>query len=175
MTCFSIKRAIFWLSISSFLYVCGCATLKIKEGVFSPRHEKYTVSIPGKGWEPIRIGKEDMALWHKQYHSMIAIISSDIENKKFSLEMLSRHLFLGMTDKKIISLESVLMDNQRALHTILECKMDNNKLKIDSYVIRMEDKVYDLVCWSPADAFDSVKGDFKNMVRTFRFTNNNSL
>lgn len=106
---------------------------------------------------------------------MIAIISSKIENKGFSLEMLNRHLFLGMTDKKIISMESMLMDNQSALHTILEGEMDNYKLKIDSYVIKVGDKVYDLVYWAPSDSFDPVRGDFENLVRTFRFTKNNSL
>lgn len=106
---------------------------------------------------------------------MIAIISSKIENKGFSLEMLKRHLLIGMTAKKIVSEDSVLVDNQSALHTILEGKMDNNKLKINSYVIKVGDKVYDLVYWAPADSFDSVKGDFENMVRTFRFTKNNSL
>ncbi len=170
MRCFSMKKAIFWLSISSFLYVSGCATLKIEEGIFFPPHEKYTVSIPGNGWEPIRVDKEDMALWHRQYNATIAIISSDIENKGFSLEMLTRHLFLGMTGKKIISKESVLVDNQSALHTILEGEMDNNKLKMDSYVIKVGDTVYDLVYWAPADSFDSVRGDFENMIRTFRFT-----
>ena len=125
--------------------------------------------MPGKGWEPIKVGKEDMALWHKQHHAMIAIISSDIENKGFSLEMLNRHLFLGMTGKKIVSKESVLVDNQKALHTIVGGEMDNNKLKIDSYVIKVGDKVYDLVYWAPSDSFDSVQGDFENLVRSFTF------
>lgn len=171
LSCFSIKKAIPWLSISSVLYVCGCATLKIKDGVFFPPHEKYTVSIPGNEWEQVKAGKEDIALWHRQYYAMIAIISSDMEHKGFSLEMLNRHLFLGMTGKKIILKEPVLVGNQKALHTILEGEMDNNKLKIDSYVIKVGDKVYDLVYWAPAVSFDSAKGDFENMVQTFQLKN----
>lgn len=170
MTCLSIEKAIFWLSISSFLYVCGCATLKNKEGVFFPPHEGYTVSIPGNGWEPVKADKVDMALWHKQYKAMIAIISSKIENKGFSLETLNRHLLIGITEKKIVSKESVLIDNQKALHTILEGKMDNCALKIDSYVVKVEDKVHDLVCWASSDSFDYVQGDFENMVRSFQYT-----
>jgi hypothetical protein len=75
-----------------------------------------------------------------------------------------------MTNKKIISKETVLVDNQSALHTVLEGEMDNYKLKLDAYVIKSGDKVYDLVYWTPSDSFDYVKGDFENMVRTFRFT-----
>lgn len=169
---FRNKKVIPWLAISSFIYMLGCAPLQIKEGVFSPRDKNYIITIPGagKGWKPIRADKEDIALWHKQHKAMIAVISSDIENKKLSLEILNRHLFLGMTGKKIVLKEPVLVDNQKALHTILEGEMDNSKLKIDSYVIKAGDKVYDLVYWAPADSFDSVKDDFENMIRSFQFT-----
>lgn len=175
MCSFRNKKVIRWLAISSFIYMFGCSTIKIKEGVFFPLHEKYTVNMPGKGWEPVKVGKEDIALWHKQHHAMITVISSDIENKGFSLEMLNRHLFIGIDDRKIISKENVLVDNQSALHTVLEGEMDNNKLKIDSYVIRVGDKVYDLVYWAPSDSFDKVKGDFENMIRSFQFTKTNSM
>ncbi|CAG0938136.1 hypothetical protein BROC_00106 [Candidatus Brocadiaceae bacterium] len=169
---FHNKKVIPWLAISSFIYMLGCAPLQIKEGIFSPPYKNYTITIPEteKGWEPIRVDKEDIALWHKQHKAMIAAISSDIENKKLSLEMLNRHLFLGMTNKKIISKESVLVDNESALHIIVEGEMDNCKLKINSYVIKVGDKVYDLVSWASSDSFDYVQGDFENMVRSFQYT-----
>ncbi len=175
MTCFSIKKTILWLSISSLLlYTVGCATVKIKEGVFFPQDKNYRIKIPGtgKGWEPIQTDKGDIALWHKQYKAMIVIISSNIENKRFSLEMLSRLLFLGMAGKKIVSKDPVLLDNQCALHTILEGEMDNCRLTIDSYVIRIEDKVYDLVCWAPSGLFDHIQDDFEHMARSFQYIRN---
>jgi len=167
---FQIKYVIRWLGVPCFVLMLGCAPLQVKDGILSPPHKNYTVTIPGKGWELVKAGKEDVALWHKQYHAMIAVISSDIENKGFSLETLNRHLFIGMTGKKIVSKESVLVDNQKALHTIVESEMDNCKLKIDSYVIKVGDKVYDLVCWSSIDMFNHVQTDFESMVRNFKFT-----
>ena len=167
---FQIKYVIRWLGVPCFVLTLGCAPLQVKDGTLSPPHKNYTVTIPGKGWELVKAGKEDVALWHKQYHAMIAVISSDIENKGFSLETLNRHLFIGMTGKKIVSKESVLVDNQKALHTIVESEMDNCKLKIDSYVIKVGDKVYDLVCWSSIDMFNHVQTDFESMVRNFKFT-----
>ena len=167
---FQIKYVIRWLGVPCFVLMRGCAPLQVKDGILSPPHKNYTVTIPGKGWELVKAGKEDVALWHKQYHAMIAVISSDIENKGFSLETLNRHLFIGMTGKKIVSKESVLVDNQKALHTIVESEMDNCKLKIDSYVIKVGDKVYDLVCWSSIDMFNHVQTDFESMVRNFKFT-----
>ena len=168
---FQIKYVIRWLGVPCFVLMLGCAPLQVKDGILSPPHKNYTVTIPGKGWELVKAGKEDVALWHKQYHAMIAVISSDIENKGFSLETLNRHLFIGMTGKKIVSKESVLVDNQKALHTIVESEMDNCKLKIDSYVIKVGDKVYDLICWAPSDSFDYVREDFKSIVKSLKFLN----
>lgn len=167
---FQIKYVIRWLGIPCFALMLGCAPLQVKDGTLSPPHKNYTVTIPGKGWELVKVGKEDVALWHNQYHAMIAFISSDRENKKVSLKMLNNQLFIGMKNKKILLNEPMLVDNQKALHTMVESEMDNCKLKIDSYVIEVGDKVYDLVYWSPSDSFSSVQSDFESMVKTFKFT-----
>lgn len=165
-----------WLGTLGFMFIIadflGCATIKIEQGIFSPRDKNFIMKLPEseKGWKPLPADKEDIALWHKQYKAIIAVISSDIENKGFSLEMLNRLLFLGITNKKIVSKESVPVDKQRALHMILEGELDHCRLKIDSYIIRIGDKVYDLVYWAPTDSFDKVKGDFEDMIRSFRFT-----
>lgn len=169
---FRNKKVIPWLAISSFIYMLGCAPLQTKEGIFSPPYKNYTITIPGtgKGWKPIRVDKEDIALWHKQHKAMIAVISSDIENKKLSLEMLNRHLFLGITNKKIVSNDTVLVDNRSVLHAILEGEMNNCQLKIDAYIIKIGDTVYDLICWAPRDSFDYIQGDFENLARSFHYT-----
>ena len=171
MQYFQIKHVIRCWGLSFFIIMFGCAPLQIKEGGFSPPHKKYSVTLPGKDWEPIKTGKEDMALWHKQYHAMIAFISSDVENKKVSLDMLNSQLFIGMKNKEILLNEPVLVDNQKAMHTILMCEIDNHKLKVESYVIMFENKVYDLVSWAPSDLFDYVKKDFENIIKSFKFLN----
>ena len=102
---------------------------------------------------------------------MIAFISSDIENKKYSLEMLNSQLFIGMKNKKILLNEPMLVDNQKAMHTIFVCEIDNHKFKVDSYVIKFENKVYDLVYWAPSDSFDYAREDFENIIKSFKFLN----
>ena len=98
-----VKKTICWLSIVNIFCIFGCAAVKIKDGAFSPQDKNYIIKIPGteKGWEPMQADKEDIALWHKQYKAMIAIISSNIENKGFSLEMLNRHLFWESQARKL--------------------------------------------------------------------------
>ena len=168
---FQIKYVVCWLGIPCFIFMLGCAQLQVKDGTISPPHKKYSVTLPGKDWEPIKTGKEDVALWHKQYHAMIAFISSDIENKKVFLNMLNNQLFIGIKNKKILLKESIVVDNQEAVHTIFVCEIDNHKFKVDSYVIKFGNKVYDLVYWSPPDLFDYIRKDFENIIKSFKFLN----
>ena len=165
---FQIKYVIRWLGVPCFILMLGCAQLQVKDGILSPPHKNYTVNIPGKGWEMIKVGKEDIALWHKQYHAMIAFISSDIENKKYSLEMLNSQLFIGMKNKKILLNESMLVDNQEAMHTILICEINNHTLKIESYVVKIGNRIYDLVYWAPFDSFDNAREDFVSIINSFK-------
>lgn len=168
---FQIKHVIRWLGIPCFILMLGCAPLQVKDGILSPPHKNYTVNSPGKGWEMIKVGKEDLAFRHKQSHAMIAFISSNIEKKKVSLKMLNNQLFIGMKNKKILLNEPMLVDNQQAMHTICVCEIDNHKFKVDTYVIKFENKVYDLVYWAPANSFDYVREDFENIIKSFKFSN----
>ncbi len=122
----------------------------------------------------MRVDKEDITLWHKQCRAMIAIISSGAEGKGLPVEVVSNHLFIGMKDRRIITKEHVTICNQVALHTTLECVMDDRQLKVESYSIKVGDTVYDLVCWASPDLFDCAKGDFEQMVKTFRFVANDN-
>ena len=65
-------------------------------------------------------------------------------------------------------MEPVTIGNQKAMHTILTGEMDNQHVKIDSYVIRTKDHVYDLLYWSPSDSFEDVRSDFENAVKSFK-------
>ncbi len=152
------------------VHILGCAQLQTKEFVFSPSHKKYTFAMPEKGWEQIKTDKEDIALWHKQHHAMIALISSNVENKGVPLETLNNRLFIGIKEKERILNENSMVDNQSAIHTILLGEIDNCKLKITSYVVKAGDSVYDLLYWAPPDSFDYAKGDFDKMINSFKFT-----
>ncbi len=165
------KQIIYRCGLLLFLLIAGCAQLSVRDGIFSPSHKKYSVTLPVKGWEVIKINKEDLALWNEQSHATIAFISSEIQGKESSLEMLRSRLFIGMKNKRILLNESALVDSQRAIHTVLVCEIDNHIFKVESYVIKFGNKVYDLISWAPPDLFDCVGEDFKSIVQSFKFMN----
>lgn len=170
MSYFKNKKLVLLLGIVCFSLNPGCSSLQIKQGKFSPYHRGYTINIPEKGWQPIRLDKEDIALWNEQYNATIAIISSNVESKKLPPEMVANELFIGIKNKKTILKEMIIIDNQKAIHTLITGDMDDYRLKIDSYVIPINNKVYDLVYWAPLDMFDFVHNYFQDMVKTIRFT-----
>ncbi len=165
---FFTKYIIYRCGLLFFLLIVSCAQLPVKDGDFSPSHKKYSVTLPAKGWESIKVGKEDIAIWNGQSRATIAFISSVIQGKKSSLEMLRRQLFIGMKSNKILLSEPVLVGNQAAMHTILSCNIDNHNIKIESYVIRLGNSVYDLAYWAPCDSFDNAREDFVGAINSFK-------
>ena len=170
MSCFKKKDIVQWLRVSGILLIVlgGCAQWAAGKRTISPLYKKYTLNITGNGWEPMKAGKEDMALWNKHSHAMMAFLTSDLENKKYTLETLNTQLFIGLKGKKILSKEQVTIDNQKAMHTILIGNVDNQQLKIDSYVIQAKGHVYDLVYCAPSDSFEDVHRDFENAIKSFK-------
>ena len=170
MSCFKKKDILQWIGVSGILLsvLGGCAQWSAGKRTIFPLYIKYTLNITGNGWEPMKAGKEDMALWNKQSHAMMVFITSDLENKKYTLEILNTQLFIGLKGKKILSKDQITIDNQKAMHTILVGSVDNQQLKIDSYVIQAKGHVYDLVYWAPSDSFEDVRSDFENAVKSFK-------
>lgn len=171
MSCFKKKALLQWIGVAGILLIVlgGCAQWSAGKRTISPLNKKYTLSITGNGWEPMKAGKEDMALWHKQSHAMMAFITSDVKSKKYTLEILNTQFFIGLKGKKILLKEQVTIDNQKAIHSILVADVDNQPLKIDSYVIQAKGHIYDLVYWAPSALFDNVRSDFVDAVKSFKF------
>jgi hypothetical protein len=167
---FSEIKTIMWVCSLVFPFCLSCcAPVQIKEQAFLPYHKKYSVIIPEKEWEVVQINGEDITLRNKQYQATIAFISSGRENGKFSQEVIDRQLFVGLKRKKILLKEPVRVDNQEAIHTVLEFEMDNCKLKIDSYVIQTKDMIFDLVYWAPPDTFQFAYEAFGRIIQSFKF------
>ncbi len=146
----------------------GCASLQIKEGVFFPFHKQYTVSIPRGDWEVTKLSGEDITLRNKGCQATITLITSDIKNEEISLESINARLFIGVKDKKTLVKEIVPVGSSHAMHTVLECIVNGQKLRIDSYIIKSKKKVFDLVYWAPLDVFDYGQGEFEYTVKSFK-------
>lgn len=166
------KTAGYLIRIPCLIYIIvyhvNCTSFQVKEGTFLPHHGQYTLDIPGRDWDISQLNNEEITLQHKGSQATIALVSSNLESEKAPLESLSERLFIGIKDKKVLLKEIVPVSGRQAMHTILEFRVNKQKLKMDSYIIRAGKTVFDLVFWAPHNAFDNNQSDFKTMVQSFK-------
>jgi len=166
---FTIKHFVLLFMISCSLYFCGCSMFTGKNDLMLSLHPD-TTPLQEKGWQAIQVDDADTALWNEQCQSMIVTISSALKTENLSTEALNNLLFIGIKNKKVISKEAVLLDNRTAMHTVLLGEVDNKKMKIDAYIIKKGDIVYDIVYFAPPRIFDCAHNDFKKFIHSLKFS-----
>lgn len=172
MSTFKSKISKHLIYVLCFTYVIvyhvTCTSFQVKEGVFLSPHRQYTINIPEEGWDIVRLNDEDITLQHKKHQATIILISSDLEGEKASLKSLDERLFIGIKGRNVLLKETVIVSNKQAIHTILEFRINEQRLKMNSYVIKVRDRVFDLVYWAPPDTFGYGQNDFEDMVGSFK-------
>ncbi|MCP5003821.1 MAG: hypothetical protein GY941_07700 [Planctomycetes bacterium] len=156
--------------ILSFLFAIfhGCATVEITGDKHLNLHNAYNISLPGKPWKIVKNGSVDLTMQHQKNNAMFAIISTPVENGKFTLNRLCKHLFIGIRKRRIVNRDYKYINHQRFLHTILEGEIDDLKVKISAYINSTDDFVYDMVYWSDPETFDLSIGDFEKMIKSLK-------
>ena len=150
--------------------VAGCAGTRIDGGVFHSRHG-YRVALPGPQW---RVDgderRADLALRHREAPAaMAATASCDRQVLRRSPELLERHLLMGLRDRTVIERDEATLGGAPARHEVVEGRMrpGDERVRIESYVIRGERCLYDLLYVAAPEAFDAERPAFRRFVDTF--------
>ncbi len=149
----------------------GCHSTQIVDDKYLNLQNFYKITLPDESWKRVKTNNEDFAMQHKKNNAMFAIISHHAATRKTTLDQLYKQLFIGIKRNLILTKHYDYINNQRALHIILEGELDNCKIKISAYVIKTKNFVYDIVYWSTPDKFDTSLGDFERIIKSFEFIN----
>jgi hypothetical protein len=84
-------------------------------------------------------------------------------------EVLARHLLLGLRDRVEIEHGEVPVNGRVAAHRLLEGRMrqSDERIRVESYTLRGERCVYDLLFVAAPEAFDAGRDDFRRFVESF--------
>ncbi|MGH7418168.1 MAG: hypothetical protein ACREKB_10375, partial [Candidatus Rokuibacteriota bacterium] len=84
-------------------------------------------------------------------------------------DVLGRHLLLGVRDRVVVEADEVPVNGRTASHRLLEGRMrqSDQRVRIESYTLKGDRCVYDLLYVAPPDVFDAWRGDFTRFVQSF--------
>lgn len=154
--------------------MAGCRSLPEEEFVKpeAQAQRTYEVTLPASGWKSLEIEGADVAMEHEVSPVTFAIFIPSRMKKAapggLPLAVLSTQLLLEIKDKKIISREYITLGGQSAIRTLLEGKVEGEKVRIEAYVLTKGEWVYDIIYWGRPEAFQAHHEDFRRVVESFR-------
>ncbi len=112
----------------------------------------------------------DVAMGHEVSPVAFAIFTpSRMKKGVLPLAVLSSQLLLDIGDKQVVSREYVTLGGEPALRTLLEGKVEGERVMVESYVLTKGELVYDIVYWGRPEEFYVYREDFQRVVESLRF------
>jgi hypothetical protein len=157
-----------WLLVG--LSTVGCATTgTLKNGVYHGDHISYRIGPVGPGWTRLKVDHQNDLAWHNEAKEAVMHVDSSCDPAfDIPLIALRMHLLIGLTDRQIVSEETVPMDGREALRTHVRAKLDGVPRDILLQILKKDECVYDFGLITPSGpSFDEALGDFDQMLAGF--------
>jgi hypothetical protein len=148
----------------------ACAGTRIEHGVFHAA-TGYRVALPPDGaWRIVDDSRADLELRHRTASAgMLVNGACEPAIARRGPEVLTRHLLMGLRDRKELEHSEVPVNGLVASHRLLEGRMreSDERVRVESYTLRGQRCVYDLLFVAEPEAFEAGRGDFRRFVESF--------
>ena len=147
----------------------ACAGRRIVDGVYHAP-SGYRVTVPGPAWEVAADSRADLELRHRTAPAgMVANAVCDPAVARRGWDVLGQHLLIGLRDRAMLEANEAPVNGRVASHRLLEGRMQqtDERVRVESYTLKGDRCVYDLLFVAPPEAFDAWRGDFERFVHSF--------
>ena len=149
--------------------LAGCAGHRLQDGIFRSEHG-YRVTVPGPGWIVVDDSAADLELRRADGQAgMLAAATCRPKATRQRPANLSRHLLLGLRERETLEDGDASLAGYRGVHQVVEGRMRDSRerVRIESYTVKDDRCVYDLLYVAPPAAFDASRADFERFVTSF--------
>ena len=158
------------LFITALLFaVTGCSHVQKRRFNHINDHGGFKVTALPQNWEPLASESTDLAYINREARAAIAAnmtcgdFGSDV-----SLEELAEFSIFGVDEIKIVGQKYITLDNEKFLHLRLKAKQFGLSLRMELYVTRIDNCLYDMQFVAFESNYESVKRDFERLAKGFR-------
>lgn len=159
-----------WLGVLLLVTVGACARTGTLDGeVYRGTETTYHIGPLGPAWTRVDVdGHNDLAFSHETHGAIVQVNSSCDPALDIPLEALTRHLFIGFTERELHSQRRVPMSAREALRTHATAKLDGVPRELLFHVLKKDGCVYDFALVAPpGDRFERARGDYERFLADF--------
>lgn len=154
------------IAVSASCFACSGAGL---EGTtYRGEGFAFRIARPPESWARIHVSHASLAYRDEKNLAVAAVNGRcEADHDDVPLVALTQQLFIGLTDREVVSQEDVPFDGREALHTVVVAKLDGVPQKFDVWVLKKDGCVYDLYYVAPPDKYAAGAPDFERFVHGF--------
>lgn len=131
----------------------------------------YQVGDLPPDWRQLKLGKALIAFYNDELKSTIATDAfCERAYDDSPLDMLTKHLFAGLQDVKIVSEKPLMLGDRGALHTSFSGSLDGLPVRIDTVIVKKDWCLFDFYLVSQPDFHERALAPFETFFRGFAYT-----
>ncbi len=162
-----------WLAVGCMVLasLTGCSTAvgRVVGAQFVSPIYAFAVPLPGDEWQQVADEPSLLTLTHTHLAAGISISVTCEHERNVPLNILTRHLFFGLKDMQILQQESQVLNGVPTLQTVARARLDTREVQVNSYVVRRDGCVYDMVYVASPQDYARGAPSFERMIAGWRF------
>lgn len=141
-----------------------------RDGLVSMKKGSYRVGALPDTWRQTAFHFKSLTFRHAEHASTVATNAFCGKNyEDASLEVLSRHLYMGIDRVKVESTHERMLDGRRALFTIWMGEVDGVPVKLETVSLQKNNCLFDFYYVASPETFSSDQDDFTHFVEGFSY------
>ncbi len=146
----------------------GCASASFDGRSYQGHGVSFATRQVPTGWHEIQVPQGLLAFRDPAQDASILVNGRcGVDGDDVPLEALTAHLYLRFTARQTREQETLPFDGREAMRTVMDAKLDGVPRSLESFVLKKDGCVYDLVLVTPPQTFDAARGSFESFARGF--------
>jgi hypothetical protein len=148
--------------------VTGCHRgVRFENQVFTKPGVRYRVGEVPAVWTRVRLSSNDLAWIMEDTGHALSVNATCKGHEDAPLDVLTRHLLMGFTERQEVRQEKVVVDEREALRSHYQAKLDGVPVELLLLVLKKDNCVYDFDYVAPLGRLQERREDFESLVRGF--------
>ncbi|MFP2898138.1 hypothetical protein [Corallococcus sp. 4LFB] len=162
-----MPRLLLTLVLSALL--AGCHRATFEDSVLQKSDVKYRVGpLSNTVWERRGFDDNDLAFVERGGTGrVIATNSTCKDHDDPSLQVLTKHLLMGFTERQDLGQRTFTLDGREALRSRYVAKLDGVPIQLELVVVKKDNCVFDFSYVAPVGTADARMADFEGVFQGF--------
>jgi hypothetical protein len=139
----------------------------LRQGTYTEGDTRFRVGPLPPSWELVRLKGNDVAYVSRDSPHSIAVNATCEDHDDPPLDVLTRHLLMGFTERSALAQQTLTLDGREALRTRVTAKLDGVPVELVLVVMKKDGCVYDFTYLSPSSGVEDRLSVFEHVLEAF--------